>query len=214
MTKVLTFLTRLFLVSSLSILPLSQAIWLNLPSSGNKCISEQIRTNVIIIADYTVVAGHGSDHVPTISVKVTSPYGNTVHHEENVTQGQSAFTTIEPGNYLICFRADYGHDRQLVEASVNIDLKIGIAAKDWDTIARKEKMEGVELELTKLEMLVESIHENIVYLRNKELEMRAVSDITNSRVAWYSIISIAICILVSTWELWNLKRFFRKKKLV
>lgn len=75
----------------------------------------------------------------TVLSQVTSPYGNTLYHTENVTVGQFAFTTTEAGNYLSCFWKDSGDKG--VGASVSLDWKIGIAAKDWDSVARKEKIE-------------------------------------------------------------------------
>ncbi|KAK8482913.1 hypothetical protein V6N11_019793 [Hibiscus sabdariffa] len=133
---------------------------------------------------------------PRISVKVTSPFGNTLHHQENATHGQFAFTTKEAGNYLACFSSD-GHYEGAGELSVNIDWKTGIAAKDWESVARKEKIEGVELELRKLEGAVEAIHENLLYLKDREAELRTTSENTNARVAWFSIMSLGICISVS-----------------
>ncbi|KAL8507872.1 hypothetical protein ACS0TY_018425 [Phlomoides rotata] len=35
--------------------------------------------------------------------------------------------------------------------SVNMEWKTGVAAKDWESVARKEKIEGIELQLRKLE---------------------------------------------------------------
>lgn len=35
--------------------------------------------------------------------QVTSPYGNTLYHQENVTHGQFALTTSEIGNYVAAF---------------------------------------------------------------------------------------------------------------
>lgn len=190
----------------------SDAIWLNLPATGTKCVSEEIQNNVVVLADYVVVSDDHS-HIPTISVKVTSPYGNNLHNRENVTYGQFAFTTHEAGNYLACFWVD-GHNPGGGDVSVNIDWKTGIAAKDWESVARKEKLEGVELELRKLEGAVEAIHENLLYLKTKEAEMREVSEKTNSRVARYSIMSLGVCIVVSGVQVWHLKRFFQKKKLI
>ncbi|MQL92000.1 hypothetical protein Taro_024622, partial [Colocasia esculenta] len=143
---------------------------------------------------------------------VTSPYGNTLHHKENVTIDQFAFTTTEAGNYLACFWVE--GNQQNTGVSVNIDWRIGIAAKDWESVARKEKIEGVELELKKLEGAVEAIHENLLYLKAREAEMREVSERTNSRVAWFSIMSLGVCICVSVLQLWHLKSYFRKKKLI
>ena len=62
-----------------------------------------------------------------------------MHKKENVSVDQFAFTTAEAGNYLACFWVE-GEDRGLV-VKLNLDWKIGIAAKDWDSVAKKEKIE-------------------------------------------------------------------------
>lgn len=46
-----------------------EAIWLNLPASGTKCISEEIHNNVVVLGDYVVVSENHA-HIPTISIKV------------------------------------------------------------------------------------------------------------------------------------------------
>ncbi|EEC80214.1 hypothetical protein OsI_22114 [Oryza sativa Indica Group] len=220
-----------------------EAVWLDLPPTGTKCVSEEIQPNVVVLADYALMyESHPPAHPPVAvkilnigkniwywavhnsnqsilsaslrveAAKVTSPYGNTVHHNENATTGQFAFTTSEAGNYLACFWLDSPEKGSGV--SLNLDWKIGIAAKDWDTVAKKEKIEGVELELRKLEAAVESIHHNLLYLKAREAEMRTVSEKTNSRVAWFSILSLGVCIVVSVLQLWHLQGFFRKKKLI
>jgi len=74
---------------------------------------------------------------------VTSPYGNNLHHNENVTHGQFAFTTSESGNYLACFWVDTKHQESGVETTISLEWKTGIAAKDWDSVARKEKIEVI-----------------------------------------------------------------------
>ncbi|KAL8162396.1 hypothetical protein V2J09_013885 [Rumex salicifolius] len=192
-------------------LPLAEGVWLSLPSSGTKCVSEEIQNNVVVLADYVVVKEHERPADPniTVSAKVTSPYGNTLYHKENVTYGQFAFTTSEIGNYLACFWVD-GHEG----TSLNLDWKIGVNAKDWESVAKKEHIEGVELELRKLEGAVESIHHNLLYLKHREEEMREVSEKTNSRVAWFSIMSLGICISAAGLQVLYLRRYFRKKKLI
>ena len=58
---------------------------------------------------------------------------------ENISIGNFAFTTRESGNYLACFWL--GHNERGGDVSVNLDWKTGIAAKDWDSVAKKEKIE-------------------------------------------------------------------------
>ncbi|KAM7507728.1 hypothetical protein LguiA_018181 [Lonicera macranthoides] len=192
-----------------------EGVWLDLPSSGTKCVSEDIQNNVVVLADYSVINQDGSSTViPNISARVTSPYGNNLHHQENVTHGQFAFTTTEGGNYLACFWIESSHQGGTTGVTVSLDWRTGIATKDWESVARKEKIEGVELELRKLEGLVESIHDNLIYLKSREAEMREVSEGTNSRVAWFSIMSLGICGVVSVLQLWYLNTYFHKKKLI
>ncbi|XP_076893666.1 transmembrane emp24 domain-containing protein p24delta4-like [Bidens hawaiensis] len=184
-----------------------------LPKSGTKCVSEETHNNVIVVADYVVVVSENY-RLPnsTISVTVTSPYGNIIHHKENVTHGTLAFASTESGLYRTCFSSDHSdEDGKLV---VTIDWKIGVAAKDWESVARKEKIEGVELELRKLKEVVEGIQNNFFDLMRREAKMRDVSETTKSRVARYSISSLGICILATSAQLWYLTCFFRKKKLI
>lgn len=49
---------------------LGMSIWLNLPSSGTKCVSEEIQTNVVVLADYYVISDDQTSLEATISVKV------------------------------------------------------------------------------------------------------------------------------------------------
>ncbi|XWS23770.1 hypothetical protein CRYUN_Cryun28dG0043900 [Craigia yunnanensis] len=203
----------LCLTSNSNIFPFAEAIWLTIPGSGTKCVSEEIQSNVVVLAEYYVIDENNPDHIPIISARVTSPYGNNLHHNENATHGQFAFTTSESGNYLACFWKDGSHQQE-AELTLGLDWKIGIAAKDWESVAKKEKIEGVELVLRRLQGTVEAIHGNLIYLKDREAEMREVSERTNARVAWFSIMSLGVCIMVSVVQLWYLKRYFLKKKLI
>lgn len=64
----LIWLPFFFLLASL-FSSCGEAIWLNLPASGTKCVSEEIQNNVVVLADYLVLPDDHSHH-PTIAVKV------------------------------------------------------------------------------------------------------------------------------------------------
>ncbi|MCE2056059.1 hypothetical protein HAX54_043977 [Datura stramonium] len=203
-----------FLLIVLCLLHKGQAIWLTVPATGTKCVSEELHNNVVVLADYYALSDDHNHLNPTISVKVSSPFGNTLYHKENMTHGQFAFTTTEPGNYLACFWVEHGHNPGVGSLTVSLEWKTGIAAKDWESVARKEKIEGIELELRKLEGAVEAIHENLIYLKSREAEMRSVSETTNTRVASFSIASLGVCVLAAVLQILYLKRYFQKKKLI
>lgn len=54
----------------LCILQRGEAIWLSLPASGTKCVSEEIQSNVVVLADYVVISDDHVHSTPTISAKV------------------------------------------------------------------------------------------------------------------------------------------------
>lgn len=70
---------------------------------------------------------------------MTSPYGNTLYEQGNTTHGQISFTASEAGSYQACFSVDGNHTGGSL--SINLEWKTGITAKDWDSVARKEKVE-------------------------------------------------------------------------
>lgn len=54
-----------------NIVPVAEAIWLTIPSSGTKCVSEEIQNNVVVLADYYVVDEAHPENPSTISARVS-----------------------------------------------------------------------------------------------------------------------------------------------
>lgn len=55
-------------------LPAARGLWIDLPSSGTKCISEELHNNAVVLTDYYAFIGEDYDVnatlSPTITVKV------------------------------------------------------------------------------------------------------------------------------------------------
>ncbi|RCV09227.1 hypothetical protein SETIT_2G010600v2 [Setaria italica] len=73
-------------------------------------------------------------------------------------------------------------------------------------------LQMMELELKKLEETIKNIHEEMFYLREREEEMQ--NRRTNSRMAWLGFLLLGICLSVAGLQLWHLKTFFERKKLL
>ncbi|CAH2054149.1 unnamed protein product [Thlaspi arvense] len=192
-----------------SLLPEANAIWLTVPSSGEKCISEQIQANVVVVADYLCIDMDNVGLGPTIDVHVTSPYGNELYKKTNETHGQFAFTTSETGLYLACLSMHHDQTHYTTPNStavVSIDWRLGIRAKDWDA--------GVELELRKSSERVGAIKIDILYQRYREEAMRELNEKTNRRVAQLGFMSFGVSAIVSIFQVLYLRRYFLKKKLI
>ncbi|XP_066320142.1 transmembrane emp24 domain-containing protein p24delta9-like [Miscanthus floridulus] len=96
------------------------ALRFDLLSGHTKCISDDIKVGAMAVGKYHVMApddgaASWSSSSPSqqqqlpdshrISLRVTSPYGNSLHYAENVHSGNFAFTASEAGDYLACFWA-------------------------------------------------------------------------------------------------------------
>jgi hypothetical protein len=167
------------------------------------------------VGKYSIVNPDESQPLPDshkITVRVTSQYGNSYHYADNVPSGQFAFQASEAGDYMACFwAADY---KQQAMITVDFEWKSGVAAKDWTNVAKKGSIDAMELELKKLFDTVTSIHDEMYYLREREEEMQELNKRTNSRMASLSFLSLFVCLLVAGLQVWHLKTFFEKKKLI
>ncbi|KAJ0717868.1 putative transmembrane emp24 domain-containing protein [Helianthus annuus] len=211
-------LQKLILSAALIITFLStttHSVRFEIESGRTKCISEDIKTNSMTVGHYSVVNPNEGQSLPEshkLTLRVTSVYGNSHHYADLVQSGQFSFQAVEGGDYLACFFAVDHHP--VIKFSVEFDWRSGVAAKDWSTLAKKGSVDAMELELKKLEDTITFIHEEMFYLREREQEMQQLNNKTNSRMALLSFLSLCVCLSVAGLQVWHLKSFFEKKKLI
>eukprot|EP01025_Chloroclados_australasicus_P047805 TRINITY_DN5393_c2_g1_i3.p2 TRINITY_DN5393_c2_g1~~TRINITY_DN5393_c2_g1_i3.p2 ORF type:complete len:211 (+),score=26.98 TRINITY_DN5393_c2_g1_i3:89-721(+) len=177
-----------------------------------KCIMEEINEGVLVVGDYKAYDRNNYNSPVAIDLKVDNPKGFPLYNQKQQTEGQFVFTTDMAGDYKACFSVKTMSIAQ--NARIRLDWKTGVAAKDWDSIAKKENLNAMAMELRKLEEVVKEIHNEMLELRRREEEMRSMNEATNSRVAYYSGLSVLICVGLAGWQLWYLKKFFQRKKLL
>ncbi|OIW10279.1 hypothetical protein TanjilG_28030 [Lupinus angustifolius] len=167
------------------------------------------------VGKYSVVNHNEGSPLPDshrFSVRVTSPFGTNYHNRDRVQSGQFGFLALESGDYITCFTAA-DHDPKAT-LTIDFDWKSGVAAKDWSTIAKRGQVDVMELEIRKLFETASDIHEEMNFLRQREEEMQEYNRTTNDRMFWFSFLSLIVCLSVAGLQLWHLKTFFEKKKLI
>lgn len=182
----------------------------DLESGRSKCISEDLRREAMSLGHYHVAIDTPHNH--KISVRVSDPHGDNIHQAESVESGKFAFTAIQSGPYTTCIWSPQ-FDLS-AKFPVEFEWKSGVAAKDWSGIAKKGKLNLMELELKRLEETVQSIHDEMIFLREREVEMQNLNQTTNTRMASLSFLSLLICLSVASLQVWHLKTFFERKKIL
>lgn len=187
-----------------------QALYFKLPVNTEKCLKEEIHKDVLVKGEYEV---HQVSGVRT-HLLVTDSNGHILYQKEDAADGKFAFTTDDYDMFQICFKSSTEVKGRLPEQDIRITVKRGVEAKNYDDIAKTEKLKPLEVELRRLEDLSESIVNAFAYMKKREEEMRDTNESTNSRVLYFSIFSMLCLVGLATWQVLYLRKFFKSKKLI
>jgi hypothetical protein len=59
-----------------------------------------------------------------------------------------------------------------LQTKLTVDWRAGVAATDWDTIAKKEHLDQLSVEMRKVEGQIREIYAEMLQLQQREQEMR------------------------------------------
>jgi hypothetical protein len=97
---------------------------------------------------------------------------------------------------------------------INFEILTGIYAKDYSELAKKDSLKPIELNLQKLEDLISFlIHEfsTIMSLENKGMSLR---DAVSFKIVVFSIGFLILMSIVSVAEVYYIRQYFYKRKII
>lgn len=187
------------------------AITFHLQQNSVKCLKEEIHKNVLVTGEYEVSEQQGLK----TDLKVTDSSGHVLYSKEDAHKGKFAFTTDDYDIYEICFQSWLTEGSiRVPDQMITLNTKHGIEARNYEDIAKAEKLKPMELELRRLEDLSEAIVKDFEYMKQREKEMRDTNESTSARVLYFSIFSMLCLVCLATWQVLYLRRFFKAKKLI
>uniref|UniRef100_A0A8C7TGK9 GOLD domain-containing protein n=1 Tax=Oncorhynchus mykiss TaxID=8022 RepID=A0A8C7TGK9_ONCMY len=206
-------MSRLFLLLTFPVLfDFTFSITFYLPVNLRKCLREEIHKDVLVTGEYEVSEQPNAKN----NLKITDSSGHILYSKEDASKGKFAFTTEDYDMFEVCFesKSPLGTGR-VTDQLVNLDMKHGVEAKNYEEIAKVEKLKPLEVELRRLEDLSESIVNDFAYMKNNMLSLnQKMFKSTNIRVLYFSIFSMCCLIGLATWQVFYLRRFFKAKKLI
>ncbi|NWZ94402.1 TMEDA protein, partial [Nesospiza acunhae] len=188
----------------------ARPISFQLPGKARKCLREEIHRDTLVTGDKVLC------FLPSLFLlQITDSAGHILYAKEDASKGKFAFTTEDYDMFEACFESKLpvGTGR-MPDQLVTLDMKHGVEAKNYEEIAKVEKLKPLEVELRRLEDLSESIVNDFAYMKKREEEMRDTNESTNTRVLYFSVFSMCCLIGLATWQVFYLRRFFKAKKLI
>lgn len=201
-----------WLVVAACLVPNIDGITFFLKPNSKRCLKEEVLKGVLVSGEYTLSdsPGHKTDLV------VTDTNGQVLAHRENIhgDKGKFAFTTDTYDVFEVCFITKLPPNVQGQDREVQLYLKHGAEAINYDKLAEVEKLKPLEVKLQQLEDLSESIVKDFAHMRNREEEMRDTNESTANRVLYSSMIGMLCLMGLVIWQILYLRKFFKSKKLI
>lgn len=204
-----------------------------------KCVFEEVVDEEEAVSGrYEAFIRDRPDEKVSLSLRIESPLGELVFEKRDATNAEFTIEHPVEGEYRLCFtaqsklfRAKFHYfyfirlliisftllptDYQLAQQTrISFKWVEGVEAKDWSAVAKKDNLDSVHTELLRLEDAVHSIHLELQHIRRKEEQMRDVNELTNARVAWCSITALIICVATAVLQVYNLRKFLIRKKVL
>lgn len=185
----------------------------HLQPQTRKCLKEELHRDVMVTGEYEV--SEATAPGLRTDLRVTDSAGHTLYSKDDAKKGKFAFTTDNYEIYEICFES-HGQpgNFRIPDQLVSLDIKHGVEARNYDDIAKAEKLKPLEVDLRRLEDLSESIVKDFAFMKQREEEMRDTNESTSARVFCFSIFSMFCLVGLATWQVFYLRRFFKAKKLI
>ncbi|PLW53308.1 hypothetical protein PCANC_06206, partial [Puccinia coronata f. sp. avenae] len=144
-------------------------------SPAPKCLWYSAMTDTLVVISTNIE--NGDNQQVDLEVIDGSTHGN-VYQSKKDLKGETriAITTHSDADLGVCFvnRLDSNVHvaRPPQQRSIDVDVDIGAEAVDYSAIAKAESLSGLEVEMRKLEGIVQEIVEELNYLKRREAKMR------------------------------------------
>jgi len=204
----------LFFILTLScLLNLSESVQFEIVPFIERCIRQEFKINTLVNGR---VAVDRNDNMLMLNYKIMDNEMNVIFENKDISDNTFAFTSHKDEDYQFCF-TDVTRAGSVSRGSpriVTLEYSTVGPKKDYVQLAKLENLKPIEVELRKVEDLVNSIKVDFDYLKDRESRHRNTNESTNSRVAWLSFVSLLILVTLGVVQIYYLKRYFKTKKLI
>jgi len=140
---------------------------------------------------------------------------NSVLYQSGDPSGRFSFTPSYDGTISICMNDQIqGNRRNLPARAVRLNHIHGTTSSQFSEMARKEKLQPIATELRRIEEEVYAVKDEINFQKTREYTFRDTNESINAKCAWLPIIAVIAMGASTAAQIYYLRTFFQKKKLI
>lgn len=200
-----------FLLSILfySILPV-QGLHFYLDANEKRCFIEEVPSNTIVEGHYRAVEWSEKEQKyvadPDLGIHIEvheEETGELVTQTKGPSEGKFTFTSHDSGDHSVCLSTNYTSWFSTTHIRLYLDMAVGSSKPD----AEHDRTHVSELaaKVRDLNNKLEDIRREQQYQREREADYRDLSEATNSKAVWYSVVQIIVLVATCAWQLQHLK---------
>ncbi|TID13521.1 hypothetical protein CANINC_004879 [Pichia inconspicua] len=198
-----------------------QALRFELPaqqgSSEPQCVREFVNDGQLVVVTISS-SGYAGDG-QMLSMKITNADGDEYRKKDNIVGNiKVAFSADETSSFDICFtnrvQPGYNPNGRQLSREIDLDVESGASARDWNAIQSAEKLKPSEVQLRKVNEMLDEVKNELEYLIQREQRLRNTNESTNRRVRNFFILSLFMLIGVGVYQIHYLRNYFRSKHIL
>ncbi|KIJ65692.1 hypothetical protein HYDPIDRAFT_110839 [Hydnomerulius pinastri MD-312] len=205
-----------FLLPALLFITTVNALHFYLDANEKRCFIEELPSDTVVEGHYRALewTDKTQDYAfePELGIVVEveeMETGHNVAKTRGPPDSRFTFTSHESGDHSICLSTNYTSWWSSTHIKLYLDIIVGNTKPDVEH--DRSHVSELAGKVRDLNQKLEDIRREQQYQRERESDFRDLSEATNGKAVWYSVMQIAVLVLTCTWQLKHLKRFFQDR---
>ena len=201
MKKILFQILNIITILKLTSCQISKYMF-RLEKGEKECLQDFFPSKTLVIYEIT-------SNLSKIQFTLTQKFDSFQLSKINDYSFKYPFTTYQQGYYEICI---YNYD--IKPTYINYNLRYGVAAKDYSSIARTKDLKPIDVEIEKLVEKTSTLNNKSNFIREMEKLTQVMLDSVCNKLFYYGIVMIIVMIVIGILETFYLKQFLQKRKII
>lgn len=190
----------------------ADAFVFDLDARSFRCFTEEVPSYEKVQVKYSILPGYAQ----FIDVKVTDPHNRVVFEETATDKGEYEFSSIG-GDYAVCFYSRMVPGIKAIEGmqrAIHFKFAVGRDIVNYQQLATKEHLKPMEMYLRVVADGVRQMHNEYLYFKEREIQLRDTNEHLNARVQWFTVFTLVVFAAFAYWQVSHLKGYFRRKRMI
>lgn len=182
-----------------------------------QCVREFVSDGQLVVVSVNTNGTPNDGQI--VSLRLTNSEGDEYRRKDDLNGNfKIAFNAHATSSFDICFtnkvQPGWRNNGRALSTEIELDVEAGANARDWNAIQSAEKLKPAEVQLKKVDEMLDDVANELAYLIEREKRLRNTNESTNNRVKNFFIISIFLLLGVGAYQIHYLRNYFRSKHIL